>query len=260
MAVPREELVPTMAALAPVTVKRGRIRGLALGLAAAGWTGMAAMWATGSAELFGHDQQGTPALASLTLFLIGWLVMIAAMMLPSSLQTLRTLDGAPRTAVGDAPATTLMVGYFAAWAVFGVVAFAGDGVLHRAVDLFPWLVERPSMLVGGVAILAGAAELIGRTPPERTPKVAPGEGWFTVGKRHAVDRIRRCWPLMLFAMALGMSNPAWMMGLTGLMTLELRPRAQVGLRLAGLGLVTMGLAVIAEPTLAPVLFGVDGRP
>jgi hypothetical protein len=46
-----------------------------------------------------------------------------------------------------------------------------------------------------------------------------------------------------------------MVGLTCVITLELRPRAQVALRLIGLGLLVLGLAVIARSEWAPLLAG-----
>jgi predicted metal-binding membrane protein len=221
-------------------------------LAAAGWVSMVLMWATGSAEVFGHDEHGIPVTVAIALFLVGWVVMVAAMMLPSSLSTLGRVDralGADRDAAGP----RVMAGYFLAWTVFGAVAFAGDQIIHLSVHSMPWLAERPSLIAGGVAMFAGAAELFGRTPPARFPAVLPGAGSFALGKVHAVDRIRRCWPLMVFAMAVGLSSPVWMVGLTLVMALELRPRASTALRLVGLIVFGLGVAVVMEPGWMPVL-------
>lgn len=60
---------------------------------------------------------------------------------------------------------------------------------------------------------------------------------------------------MLFAMAVGMASAAWMVGLTLVMLLELRPKASWVLRLVGSLLVGMGVAIIAHPAWAPILFG-----
>jgi hypothetical protein len=226
---------------------------LGLALVAVAWTTLAVMWSTGSAEVFGHDQHGVPFGIGLGLFLMGWLVMSAAMMLPSSLPTLRVLDDG--AIPGRLKPAMLLLGYFSAWAIFGLAAYLGDGILHRVVHLTPWLAERPWLIVGGIATFAGAAELLGRTPAPRIPAVGPGAGWFAVGTAHAVDRIRRCWPLMLFAMAVGMASYVWMVGLTCVMMLELRPRAETTLRLIGLGLVVLGIAAILEPEWAALLTG-----
>jgi predicted metal-binding membrane protein len=215
---------------------------------------MVLMWATGSAEVFGHDQHGIPVTLAVALFLVGWTVMVAAMMLPSSLSTLGRVDLA-LAAARDQAGPSVMAGYFFAWAVFGAAAFAGDAILHLSVHRMPWLAERPSLIAGGVAMFAGAAELFGRTPPAKFPAITPVAGSFSLGKAHAVDRIRRCWPLMLFAMAVGMGSPVWMVGLTLVMALELRPHASMALRLVGLILFGLGVAVVIEPDWMPVLLG-----
>jgi predicted metal-binding membrane protein len=221
-----------------------RARRLGLWLTILGWVAMSAMWVTGSAALFGHDQEGIPAFIAVFLFMVGWTVMVAGMMIPSSLPTLALVD---RASDDGHSASRLMVGYFSAWAAFGAVAFAGDTILHLSVSTLPWLAERPSLILGTVAMFAGVAEMIGRASPPRYPAVPPAAGSFSLGRAHAFDRIRRCWPLMLFSMAVGMATPLWMAGLTLLMLLELHPRAEMVLRVAGLVLVTLGAAVVMEP-------------
>ena len=229
-------------------------RQLGVSLAIFGWAALALMWATGSAGVFGHDQGGISPSLAIGLFLVGWLVMVAAMMLPSSVPTLERVDQA-MASQGRTTSPLFMVGYFFAWAVFGAAAFAGDGILHLAVERMSWLAQRPSLIVGGVAMFAGAAEMLGRTPPPALPSVSPDRGAFGLGKAHAIDRIRRCWPLMLFAMAIGMTRPGWMVGLTLVMALELRPRASAVLRLIGLFLFAVGAAVVIDPGLTPMLVG-----
>jgi predicted metal-binding membrane protein len=212
------------------------------------------MWITGSAGVFGHEQEGIPASIAIALFLLGWVAMVAAMMLPSSLPTLDRVDRSGAT-MGRLASPRFIVGYFFAWAAFGAGVFAGDVVLHVAVAKISWLAERPSLIVGGVAMFAGAAEFLGRTPPPTFPSIPPGGGPFALGRAHAGDRIRRCWPLMLFAAAIGMSSPFWMVGLTLIMALELRPRASAGLRFVGVAVFAVGAAIAIEPGWMPVLFG-----
>lgn len=254
MAVMQEQLTSSGSAAVGLPATRTSVRQIGVWLAVAGWASLAVMWITGSASVFGHDQEGVPATPAIGLFLVGWIVMVAAMMLPSSLPTLRRVDQASGAEV-HAGAPGFMVGYFLAWAAFGAAAFVGDGILHLTVASMPWLAERPSLIAGGVAMFAGAAELLGRTPPPTFPAISPAGGSFSLGRAHAVDRIRRCWPLMLFAMAVGMSSAAWMVGLTLVMALELRPRASTALRLVGLVVLGMGAAVVIEPGWMPLLLG-----
>lgn len=249
MAVIKQDIVAPVSAGGSVAQDAIGARRLGLWLASAGWAAMGAMWLTRSSELFAHDQEG---IVGVGLFLVGWTVMVAGMMLPSSLPTLGLVD---RTAGPDTDAPKIVLGFFLPWAIFGAVAFAADGILHLVVDNMRWLAQRPSLIAGGVAMFAGVAELLGRTPPPRLPNIGPGAGSFALGRAHAIDRIRRCWPLMLFAMAVGMSSPVWMVGLTLVMALELRPRASTPLRLVGLFVFGLGAAVVIEPGWLPVLVG-----
>lgn len=256
MAIAHEEITaPVVPAVRTEPIRaRSALRAGVL-LAAAGWAAMLLMWTTGSADVFGHDQHGVPIPLAVFLFLTGWSVMIAAMMLPSSLPALRRLDGDAAENMIAPDAVRFLAGYFLGWAAFGAVAYIGDMVLHQVAHNVPSLEARPWLIGGGVAMFAGVAEVIGRTPPAEFPVVAnPGRA-FDLGKTHAIDRIRRCWPLMLFAMAVGMASAVWMVGLTLVMLLELRPKASSVLRLVGLALVGLGIAIIANPAWAPILFG-----
>lgn len=254
MAVIQDELTPRVLRVQALPATRKSIRRLGIWLAVAGWASLALMWVTESADRFGHDQGTLPMVPAMGLFLVGWIVMVAAMMLPSSGITLERVD---RTigpeARGAGP--LFMLGYFSLWGVFGAAAFAGDGILHLVVERMSWLAQSPSFIIGSAAMFAGAAEMIGRTPPAIVPSIRGDGGAFSLGKAHAVDRIRRCWPLMLFAMAVGMSSPRWMVGLTLVMTLELRPSASVALRSIGLLLFAIGVAVVVEPGWTTVLLG-----
>ena len=253
MAIAHEEITRVVPAVRTQPIRAASAHSAGLLLAAAGWAAMVLMWTTGSAELFGHDQHGVPIPLAVFLFLTGWSFMIAAMMLPSSLPALRRLDGDAAENMIAPGGVRFLAGYFLGWAAFGAVAYIGDMVLHQLAHSLPWLEARPWVIGGGVAIFAGVSELIGRTPPPEFPVVAKPTAAFDLGKTHAIDRIRRCWPLMLFAMAVGMASAVWMVGLTLVMLLELRPKAWWALRLIGLALVGMGIAILAHPAWAPIL-------
>ena len=254
MEVIQQELAPPVSRAAGLPITQPSTRSLGVSLAVAGWASLALMWVTGSAEVFGHDQGRLQAIPALGLFLVGWLVMVAGMMLPSSLPTFARVDSGMGSETRVGP-SGFLVGYFLAWAAFGVAAFTGDRVLHVAVERMPWIAQRPELIVAGIAMFAGVAEMLGRPAPPLLPAVSRHGGAFALGKAHAIDRIRRCWPLMLFAMAVGMGNAVWMVGLTLVMALELRPRASATLRLIGLLLFGVGAAVVIEPGFTPMLLG-----
>jgi predicted metal-binding membrane protein len=254
MAIAHEEIARVLPAIRAESIRSASAHRAGLLVAAAGWAALLLMWTTGSVEVFGHDQHGVPIPLAVLLFLTGWSVMIAAMMLPSSLPALRRLDGHAVEHMIAPSVTRFLLGYFLSWAAFGVAAYVGDAILHQLVHSMAWLEARPWLIGGGVAIFAGVTELAGRTPPREFPMLAnPDAPAFHLGKAHSIDRIRRCWPLMLFAMAVGMASAVWMVVLTLVMLLELRPKATWVLRLVGLALVGVGIAIVAHPAWAPIL-------
>ena len=127
---------------------------------AAAWVLVLAAQAAGAASLLHHDaliETGPPPWIALALFLVAWQVMIAAMMLPSSLPLVRLFAAAsarqprPRAAMAG-----FLGGYALVWSAFGGLAFLLDVGVHAAVDSSPWL-DRHDWLIGGsVLALAGA--------------------------------------------------------------------------------------------------------
>jgi predicted metal-binding membrane protein len=132
---------------------------IALAIGAA-WAAAVAAEGTGAAASLHHDSLlvGGPGFGpALLLFLLAWQVMVAAMMLPSSLPLVRIYAaasaGAPRR--GRALAAFLG-GYAAVWSAFGAVAFASDAGLHAGVAASPWLHEHDWAIGPSVLLLAGA--------------------------------------------------------------------------------------------------------
>jgi predicted metal-binding membrane protein len=104
--------------------------------------------------------QSWPAAAAM--FLGMWLVMMAAMMLPSLVSMLsRYRRGLrERGASGLAVATLLVsVGYFAVWAGFGVAVYPFGIALAAAEMRSTALAEAVPLLAGVALVLAGAAQL-----------------------------------------------------------------------------------------------------
>jgi predicted metal-binding membrane protein len=234
---------------------------------AAAWAVAVAAQATGQGRLLHHDglaEGGLPPWAALGLFLLAWQLMIAAMMLPSSLPLIRLFDrvnaSQPRPLSAKA---AFLGGYAALWSGFGVAAFAGDLGIHQLVDRWSWLATRPALLGGAVLLLAGAFQF--STLKDRCLRVCRhpagyllqhyrrGTGAaFRLGAGHGVFCVGCCWALMLVAFAAGVANLWWMAALTAVMVFEKTgPSGQRGVRPIGLGLIVLGTLMLAEPAALP---------
>ena len=225
----------------------------------AAWSGILALDATGDATHLHHHaliEGGTPTVPAIVLFLVGWELMLAAMMLPASLPAIRTADAAlARVSRPYLAGAAMLVGFVAVWTAFGLGAFAGDGVLHRIVDATPWLAANPWLVQAGLLGLAGAWQF---APIKRRSLAAcrhpdaasasPGHGIrapIAFGIDQGVACLGSSWALMLLMFGEGVASLPWMVGLTALMVYEAigRRGPQVG-HLAGIGLVLAAVATL----------------
>lgn len=214
----------------------------------------------GHAALLGA--QGPPLVVALPLFVAGWLVMSAAMMLPTVWPVLDRFTHATRS---QSPRMFLLLmglfagGYLVVWGFFGLLAFAGDAVLHRVVETLEAEAAAEALLAPGVLLLAGAYQF----SPLKLACLSqcqspvgfllrywrPGlRGAFRLGVRHGFFCLGCCWALMLLMFAVGITNLAWMLGLAVLFYLEkvvaqgmALSRASGVLLMAGGALMLLGL-------------------
>jgi len=241
------------------------------GAIAAAWVLALVAEASGLGPALHHDrliESGrVPWWVAFALFLVGWQVMIAAMMLPSSLPLIRLFN---RTAASQPRASqvklSFLLGYIAVWTGFGAFAFLGDFGVHQAVDQWPWLDERPWLIGGGVLLIAGAFQF-SRLKDQcldqcRHPgaylmtryRRGIGEA-FRLGRGHGLFCLGCCWALMLVSFAAGIANLAWMGLLTLLMVFEKTGKGgQRGVKPIGLGLLALGVLVLLHPAWLPSLF------
>ncbi|MGH2554887.1 MAG: DUF2182 domain-containing protein [Actinomycetota bacterium] len=226
-------------------------------------------WTEGWGEALGHDhliEHGPGLWPALGVFLGGWQVMVAAMMLPSSLTAFRWFDGLTagqrdRQSLGAA----FLAGYVAVWTGFGALAFLGDAGFHRFVDASPWLAARPWLIGGSVLVLAGAFELsplagrCGKGSAQLSGRLGGHHrlvrfGAMRLGAEHGLRRLRRCWALMLLSFAVGMTSVGWMVVLTLLMVLQERRGGGRAAVLMGIALLAVAAPVIAHLGWMPSLF------
>jgi predicted metal-binding membrane protein len=224
---------------------------------AGAWLIAAGAQATGYAALLHHHalvEDGPPLWVAAALFLLGWQVMIAAMMLPASLPSVGAFNASVARLARRRRALGAFLGAFVIlWTIFGLLAFLGDVVLHLAVHEVPWLGARPWLIEGGVMALAGAYQLIPlkrrslaacRHPASVLP-IEPGHsGSFRLGLNHGLACLVSSWALMLLMFAEGFANLWWMAALAAVMVYETtgrhgqRAASAVGLLLLVLALVT----------------------
>jgi predicted metal-binding membrane protein len=210
-------------------------RPILVGIAAA-WAAAIGAQVAGVAALANHDSllvgDGPPFVVAALIALLAWQVMIAAMMLPSSLPLVRMYAAAT---VGVPERTRSLAaflgGYALVWSAFGALAFSFDAGVHASVNASPWIEERDWAIGPGVLLLAGAFQFSSlkdaclracRHPASflrRHYRRGPGGG-LALGVRHGAFCVGCCWALMFVMFAAGAANLIWMAALTALMVHE----------------------------------------
>jgi predicted metal-binding membrane protein len=164
----------------------------------------------------------------------GWLLMTAAMMLPTALPLFRRFDTLVRPRADRRWLMALLIaGYLLVWAGFGVAAHLLDVALHAAVPQSQWL-----MLNGwaiGAMVLAGAGLFqFSRLKYHcldkcRTPYGFIVQHWhgpqpwrsaFQLGFDHGLYCVGCCWAIMLLMFVVGTGNVGWMLALGAVMAVE----------------------------------------
>jgi predicted metal-binding membrane protein len=227
---------------------------------AAAWVASVAAEVSGVAGSVHHDSllEGGPAFGlALVLFVLAWQVMIAAMMLPSSLPLVGMFSAASAGAPGRGRALAAFVGgYAVVWSAFGVLAFAGDASLHALVDASPWMKAHDWAIAPAVLVLAGLFQFSSlkdaclracRHPASFLHRHyrRGARGGFELGGRHGLFCVGCCWALMLVMFAAGAANLVWMAGLTALMVYEkTRPSGATTVPLTGAVLLAVGSTLL----------------
>jgi predicted metal-binding membrane protein len=200
---------------------------------------------------------GTPL--ELGLFVIGWALMILAMMLPTAIPLLATFGALvgrrrrPGLLVG-----LVIAGYVVTWTAFGLAAWIGDRGVHATVEAVPWLAANPQFVLAATFTLAGLyqfSSLKYRCLDEcRSPLGFILNRWqgraerreaFRMGVAHGVFCVGCCWSLMLVMFAVGLGSLAWMLALGAITAVE--KNVTWGRRLGrplGVVLLLAGLAVV----------------
>jgi predicted metal-binding membrane protein len=195
----------------------------------------------------------------------GWLLMTAAMMVPTTLPLLEIVE----RATAARPDRTMLlamviVGYLAVWSGFGLLAHLADSALHALADRSAWLTFNGWLVAAGVLALAGLFQfstLKYRCLEQcRTPLSFVVRHWrgraerrqaFLLGAHHGLFCVGCCWALMLLMFVVGMGSVGWMLLLGAVMAAE--KNLVWGRRLSaplGLALLAWSAWLLAEGLLA----------
>jgi predicted metal-binding membrane protein len=187
----------------------------------------------------------------------GWLLILAAMMLPTILPLLQRFQLMVSGRTERAELVGLLIaGYLLAWVGFGIAAHVLDLTLHAVVLRVAWLSLHGWLLGAGVLLIAGAFQFTRlkyqcldrcRTPVGFIVKhwrgARPRCEAFLLGLDHGVFCVGCCWALMLLMFVVGTGSVGWMLLLGAVMALE--KNAPLGRRLSQLfGGVLIGWATL----------------
>lgn len=230
-------------------------------LAASAWAAIAVWGASPEARWLDHawqpDTLGAQLLA-VAAFGLGWTLMVAAMMLPSTGALLETFGRVVRRRPDRAQLRALVAcGFLAVWLGVGFGFQLFDRGVHAAVERLAVLAAHPELLAGGALVLAGAFQFTAlkrrcltacRMPAgfvyRNWGAGAPRRDALSVGAAYGRSCAGCCWALRLVALAVGMANLAWMLVLPAITSAEKAGLAGYRLvRGAGAAFVVAGLAV-----------------
>ena len=221
-------------------------------------------WWSSVDRMQGMDAGPWTGLGTLGWFLGLWIVMMAAMMLPSAIPTV-TLYGSLARERRHLASVLFVAGYLAVWAAAGVVAFALATAGGRlAGGVLAW--DRAGRWAAGATLLVAAAYQL--TPLKdaclakcRSPlgfllgSWRPGVlGGFRLGLSSGAWCAGCCWALMAALFALGVMSIGWTAFVAGLVALEkLLPWRRVATGVTTSLLVALGVLLLAAPGLVPGL-------
>ena len=231
---------------------RAILAGSLFALAAVAWLALFAWSESPYRAYLGHQAGTAPLPLEAALFAAGWVLMIVAMMLPSSIPLVlmfRAIVGRRRRP--GLLVALLLVGYLLIWGAFGLAAWVGDRGIHAAVDAIPWLSEHPQVIIATTLLVAGLwqwSPLRDRCLDEcRSPLGFVMHRWvgrderreaLAMGIAHGAFCVGCCWSLMLVMFGVGLGSFVAMLGIGAVTAVERNLPA--GRRLTG----PLGVALI----------------
>jgi predicted metal-binding membrane protein len=198
------------------------------------WTSLWVWERSPYAVYLGHAGAAGPLPLEAALFSLGWVLMIVAMMLPSSIPlvlTFRALVGRRRRP--GILVALLLAGYLVVWTAFGIGAWLLDRGVHAGVVAIPLLSAHPQLILASTLLIAGLwqfSPLRDRCLDEcRSPLGFVMNRWRGVSERrealamgiaHGAFCVGCCWSLMLVMFGVGLGSLAIMLVVGGLTAVE----------------------------------------
>ena len=248
MATPAADAQAMLAAALRAIDRRVLFRALVACLVAAAWLALWAWSVSPYARYLDHGRwtdlavvgpicRALPAgdlLVPALIYAAGWLLMVAAMMLPTTLPLIEVFR---RITAGRPDASRLLAlvacGYAGAWLAFGLGAHVLDWLVHGAVARTPWLAANGWAIGAAVLVAAGSFQFSAlkyrcldkcRTPfgfvVERWRGKSPAREAVALGVSHGVFCVGCCWALMLLMFVVGSGSIGWMLALAAIMAAE----------------------------------------
>jgi len=188
-----------------------------LGLAGALVVVAAGAWVLTGSRMDGMDAGPGTELGDLGWFAVSWLLMMAAMMLPSLVPAALAFARA-----GERTVPTFVTGYLAAWTAAGVVAYLLSETVRSLDPAFLHWDRAGRYVAAGVILVAAGYQLTaakaGCLHRCRAPLV--GDGGLHGGLRHGAACIACCAGLMAALFALGVMSLTWMVVIAALIAAE----------------------------------------
>jgi predicted metal-binding membrane protein len=227
----------------------------------------AAAWLVTDVRMSGMDMGPGSALGTFAFFLVTWVVMMAAMMFPSTAPMVATFVGIQRgrrrkaMPVSTGATALFVAGYLLTWTAFGLLAYA---VVRASAGSLSWD-DGGRWLAVGVLLAAAAYEA---TPWKyacltrcRGPLSFILASWrdgragaLRMGAEHGAWCVGCCWGLMAALFALGVMSLAWMALVGSLIAVEkLLPWRRTGVAVVSGLLVLLALGIAVSPSDVPGL-------
>jgi predicted metal-binding membrane protein len=168
------------------------------------------------------------------LYASGWLLMSAAMMLPTVMPLIAIFERLTTNRRNRGMLLALLVaGYLLIWLGFGLAAHVIDTALHALVVKSSWLSANGWIVGTGVLALAGLFQFSALKyhclDKCRTPFSFVNEHWrgetesiqaFRLGLHHGIFCVGCCWAIMLLMFVVGTGSVGWMLMLGAIMAIE----------------------------------------